>query len=126
MSARRREVPRPNLRLRLMTPGAVPDGAGGRVRSWTELGVVWGELRARRGSARVQGGTGGAVAARLPVTVVLRAAPVGDAARPVPGQRFEQRLPGGMRAFRVVSVTEAAAPIVPGWLTCICEEEVAT
>lgn len=125
MSARRHEVPRPGTRLRLMSPGAVPDGAGGRVRSWTELGTVWGELRAGRGGARLQGGSGGPVASRVPVTVLLRAAPVGDPARPVPGQRFEQRLPDGVRAFDVLSVAEAGAPIVPGWLVCTCEEEVA-
>ncbi len=121
MSARRHEVPRPGTRLRLMSPGAVPDGAGGRVRSWTELGTVWGEVRAGRGGARLQGGSGGAVASRVPVTVMLRAAPVGDLARPVPGQRFMSEA----RAFDVLSVAEAGAPIVPGWLVCTCEEEVA-
>ena len=42
-------MPRLNRRLTLESPGRVPDGAGGYEQTWTALGVVWAQLKARSG-----------------------------------------------------------------------------
>lgn len=96
---------------------SVPDGAGGQHESWEALGTIWAEVTPRTGRERV-GQTG-----QVSVTgfrVIVRAAPVGQSARPLPEQRFRD----GTRVFRINSVTEADP--AARFLTCICDEEVAT
>jgi head-tail adaptor len=96
---------------------AVPDGAGGQHESWEPLGTVWGEVTPRTG--RETAGEAGQVSV-TGFRITVRAAPQGHSARPLPEQRFRD----GVRVFRINSVTEAD----PGgrFLTCICDEEVAT
>ncbi len=108
-------VPRLNRRLTLESPVRVPDGAGGFEQSWTAIGVVWAQLKARTGRE-----TQGAAASlsTVPYSVVVRAAPVGDPQRPVPEQRFRD----GTRVFHIRSVAEADPE--GRYLTCIADEEV--
>lgn len=108
-------VPRLNRRLTLESPGRVPDGAGGFEQSWTALGVVWAELKARTGRETQ---VAAAALSTVPYTVVVRAAPVGDPRRPVPEQRFRD----GSRVFHIRSVAEADPE--GRYLTCIADEEV--
>ena len=108
-------VPRLNRRLTLESPGRVPDGAGGFEQSWTALGVVWAELKARTGRETQ---VAAAALSTVPYTVVVRATPVGDPQRPVPEQRFRD----GSRVFHIRSVAEADPE--GRYLTCIADEEV--
>lgn len=104
-----------NRRLELEAPQHSPDGAGGRVRGWSTLGVLWGRVEPRSG--RFAEGAVGAVS-RRGFRITLRAAPVGHGARPVPGQRLRM----GQRLFRIEAVTEREPEAL--YLICDCEEEV--
>ena len=108
-------MPRLNRRLTLESPGRVPDGAGGYEQTWTALGVVWAQLKARSGRE-----TQVALAAvsTVPYTIMERAAPVGDPQRPVPEQRFRD----GARVFHIRTVAEADPE--GRYLICAAEEEV--
>ncbi|MEO0765955.1 MAG: head-tail adaptor protein [Pseudomonadota bacterium] len=108
-------VPRLNRRLTLESPGRVPDGAGGFEQSWTALGVLWAQLKARTGRETQ---VAAAALSTVPYTIVVRAAPVGDPQRPVPEQRFRD----GARVFHIRSVAEADPE--GRYLTCIADEEV--
>ncbi|MCJ7873745.1 head-tail adaptor protein [Marinovum sp. 2_MG-2023] len=107
-------TPRLNRALVLETAQDVPDGAGGFDRMWMPQGTIWADVSARSGRA-----TRGAAA---PVSVtayrmIVRAAPMGDPARPAAGQRFRE----GPRVWRI----EAVAERDPGarHLICFTEEE---
>lgn len=110
-------VPRLNRRLTLESPGRVADGAGGFEQTWTALGVVWAQVKARSGR---EVALGAASLATVPYTVTVRAAPVGDPQRPVPEQRFRD----GARVFHILTVAEADPD--GRYLTCLTEEEVVT
>lgn len=110
-------VPRLNRRLTLESPARVSDGAGGFVESWTALGVLWAAVEARTGKER---STGGAALSSVSYRIILRGAPIGAAARPVPEQRFRD----GQRLFRISAVTEHDPD--GRYLICFAEEEVAT
>lgn len=107
-------VPRLNRALTLETPVRVPDGSGGYVAGWQALGTLWAEIAP---------GTGRETAARavqvsrVPLRIVVRAAPVGSAMRPVADQRFRE----GTRRFAILSVTERDAD--GHYLVCQGEEE---
>ena len=103
-------------KLVLESAGEVPDGMGGVSRSWAALGTLWADLKPR--SAREGRGPGGAVAL-AGYRITVRAAPVGDARRPVPGQRLAL----GTRRFAIEAVTEADA--LGRYLICHATEEVA-
>lgn len=103
-------------RLVLEAPRRVPDGAGGYAENWTERGALWGMIRP--GTGRQVAGEAGALS-RVPVEIVVRAAPPGAPSRPVPGQRLRE----GMRLFAVLAVTEEDA--AGRYLTCFAEEEIA-
>ncbi|WP_101068941.1 head-tail adaptor protein [Roseovarius salinarum] len=105
-----------NRELTLETPQTTPDGAGGFERTWTPLGTLWAELRARTGRE-----TEGAVASlsRMRFRIIVRAAPVGAPSRPQPGQRFRD----GARVFAVRAVAEHDQGA--RYLTCFAEEEIA-
>lgn len=109
--------PRLTSKLVLERLEAVPDGAGGQHESWVALGVIWGEVTPRSGRESV--GEAGQVS-MTGFRITVRAAPQGHSARPLPDQRFRD----GARVFRINSVTEAD----PGgrFLSCICDEELAT
>ena len=82
-------APRLNRRLVLEAPQRVPDGAGGFTESWAVLGRLWAQITPRSGRE-----TAGAAMplARVPLKIVVRAAPVGSDARPRP-----ERVPDGTR-----------------------------
>ena len=108
-------LPRLNRRLTLESPGRVSDGAGGFEETWTPLGVIWAEVRARAGR---QAQSAGVAVSRVPYTVTVRAAPVGHPERPMPEQRFRD----GARLFHIASVAERDPE--GRYLLCVAEEEV--
>lgn len=103
--------------LTLEGPEAVPDGTGGQSRAWVALGTVWAAVRA--GPGREAGGRlrGDLPRALQNFRVVVRAAPVGDPARPRPDQRFRE----GARIFHILAVAEDDP--AGRYLTCHVREE---
>ncbi len=93
------------------------DNAGGFVESWVAVGQLWAEMQAGTGRERSSGTVS---LASVPLRVVVRAAPVGSASRPKPGQRFVE----GSRIYRIEAVAEADRP--GHYLQCFAREEVAT
>ncbi len=106
-----------NRQLVLETPDRVADGAGGYVETWRALGTLWANVSGRSGRGRQIGGVS---LAAVPLRIVVRAAPVGTDARPVPGQRFRE----GARLYPIDAVTEHGAEGL--YLTCFATEEVAS
>lgn len=106
--------PRLNRKLELQDPVRSPDGAGGWSISWTTLGHVWAQIAPGRGREL-------SIAtldiARVPLTITVRAAPVGDDRRPRP----DQRLLDGSRIYRIMSVREVGPDA--RYLQCVAEEE---
>jgi head-tail adaptor len=86
-------------RLVLEAPEKTPDGAGGFTVAWLPVGTLWADVTAR---AAREDFTGGTLRPRTRYRIVVRAAPVGAAARPRP----EQRLREGPRVFDILAVTE--------------------
>jgi head-tail adaptor len=103
--------------LTVEKPVRVPDDAGGYVETWTPVGVVWAEVRARTGR---EVAASGPVVSRVPYAIVVRGAPVGHPGRLAPDQRFRD----GQRLFHIRSVAEHDAN--GRYLICISEEEVVT
>lgn len=106
-------MPDLSRKLILETPVRSPDGAGGFLTEWQELGTLWGEVLPR-------GGAGAGDITRVGLAITLRAAPQGAPARPKSGQRFRD----GQRIYRIESVTEADSRL--HWLICLASEERAT
>lgn len=76
----------PDLSRKLVLEEAqrVPDGAGGHLRSWIALGEHWADVRPAAGRERAgELVTISSVGCRI----IVRAAPVGSAARPPPTRR---------------------------------------
>ncbi|MGM0583581.1 MAG: head-tail adaptor protein [Pseudomonadota bacterium] len=92
------------------------DGAGGEVREWVSLGVLWASVDARSGREVDRGPREGS---RVSHRILVRAAPAGSAARP----RADQRLREGARVFRIRAVAEADPR--GRFLTCWAYEEAA-
>lgn len=109
------KLPQLNRRLTLETPAAIDDGAGGYEPIWTVLGVHWADVATRKG--RELSGRS-APLSRVPVTITVRAAPVGDLARPRPEQRFRD----GQRLFQIRAVREVDTH--GHYLACDADEEV--
>ncbi|OWY04792.1 phage tail protein [Thioclava sp. F1Mire-8] len=104
-----------NRALVLETPERVPDGAGGFIEAWTELGILWTQMKPGTGVERA----GEFVTlASVPWKITVRAAPEGSPRRPKPEQRFRE----GTRVFRILAVAEADAGA--HYLTCFAREEV--
>lgn len=101
-------------RLVLEAPVRNSDGAGGYEESWLALGIVWGDVRLRSGREK----TGGV--SETDYTITVRAAPIGAASRPVPGQRFVE----GVRRFHIEAVGDDHES--GRYLTCYVREELAT
>ncbi|MBK0326997.1 phage head closure protein [Rhodobacteraceae bacterium F11138] len=110
-------MPQLNRRLVLEAPFRAPDGAGGYVETWQALGEHWAEVRARSGRERAEAGV---PVSMVTCNIVVRAAPFGSAARPMPEQRFRE----GERLFLIQAVTERDAE--GRFLTCFAQEESAT
>ena len=107
-------APRLNRQLVLEAPDVLSDGAGGYVKGWVPLGIIWADVRAGSGRETAQSG---APVSRVGYRVIVRAAPVGQAQRPAAQQRFRE----GGRIFTI----EAVAEYDPEgrYLTCVVQEE---
>ena len=103
-----------NRRLVLEEPIRLPDGSGGYLETWSEVGILWAEMTP--GSGRERDGFASPLA-RVPWRIVIRAAPVGSDRRPVAGQRFRE----GSRQFGIRAVAETDT--TARYLTCFAEEE---
>ncbi|MEP2920996.1 MAG: phage head closure protein [Sulfitobacter sp.] len=107
-------APRLNRQLVLETPDMLSDGAGGFIRGWVPLGILWAQVTARRGRETMQAG---APVSRMAYKITVRAAPEGSDERPAPQQRFRE----GDRIFAIEAVAEADAE--GRYLTCLAEQE---
>ncbi len=107
-------APRLNRQLVLEAPDVLSDGAGGYVKGWAPLGVLWADVRAGSGRETAQSG---APVSRVAYRVVVRAAPVGHAQRPAAQQRFRE----GARIFTIEAVAEHDPE--GRYLTCFVQEE---
>lgn len=105
-----------NRKLVLEAPTRVGDGAGGYSETWTALGELWADVRARSGRERAEAGAAVSV---VGLKITVRAAPVGSDMRPAPDQRFRE----GGRAFVIRAVAETDRS--GRFLTCFADEEVA-
>ena len=106
-----------NRKMLLEAPTRVPDGAGGYTESWSPLGSLWVELRARGGRETSGEDT---TLSRTGFRILVRAAPFGAPSRPSPEQRFRE----GARVFRITSVAEYDQQ--GRYLSCLADEEVVT
>ncbi len=102
-------------KLLLEAPRRVPDGAGGYSENWEVLGELWADVRSRTGRERNESGV---VVSSVGYRIVVRGAPHGALARPMPNQRFRD----GARLFVIRAVTERDAD--GRYLTCFADEEV--
>ncbi|MDU9003894.1 phage head closure protein [Sedimentitalea todarodis] len=108
-------MPYLNRKLVLETPRRVPDGAGGYTQSWESLGELWAEVRSRTGRERAEAGV---TVSSVSYRIVVRGAPHGTAARPMPGQRFRE----GTRLYVIQAVAEQDPQA--RYLTCFADEEI--
>lgn len=108
-------MPHLNRKLVLEAPLRVPDGAGGYTESWEILGELWAEVRSRTGRERAEAGV---PVSSVSYMIVVRGAPYGTAARPMPNQRFRE----GTRLFVIQAVAEQ--DLQGRYLTCFADEEV--
>ncbi len=106
-----------NRKLVLEDPVQSPDGSGGFVENWVELGTLWGEISAGTGSEKAGEFV---TVSNVPYRITVRAAPVGAESRPKPNQRFRE----GTRLFRIKAVTERDPQA--HYLTCYVYEEVSS
>lgn len=109
-------LPRLGRLLYLDSPVRQPDGAGGFIENWLELGALWCEVLLRSGGEGVRG-TAPSTAVSYKISV--RSAPVGHPQRPMAGQRFRQ----GARMFNIRAVAERGSD--GAFLICFADEEVA-
>ncbi len=105
-----------NRSLVLEAPQKIADGAGGFVRNWEPLGVIWAEVKAGMGREVARGQ---AAISRQPLRITVRAAPHGAPSRPRAGQRFVE----GSRVFNIFAVAETGSH--GQFLLCHADEEVA-
>ena len=108
------KLPNLNRRLTLEAPQDVPDGAGGFDRIWMPMGEHWAEVTFASGRETSNGPT---AVAQNALRIVVRASPVGTAARPLPSQRFRE----GTRVYRIETVAEADQ--AGRFLMCRAQEE---
>lgn len=108
--------PHLNRPLMLEAPERVADGAGGYAVVWQSLGTLWAEVTA--GSGR-EARLAGAPLARVPIRIVVRAAPHGAPSRPMTDQRFRD----GDRVFKILAVADGDPQ--GRYLTCHAQEETA-
>lgn len=110
-------LPQLNRRLVLEAPFRAPDGAGGYAETWQALGEHWAEVRTRTGGERSEAGV---PVSTVTYNIVVRGAPYGSAARPMPEQRFRD----GERLFLIQAIAERDPE--GRFLTCFAEEEIVT
>jgi len=90
-----------------------PDGKGGFDVNWNALGVVWADVDARYGRESLVGARDHT---RVKYRIIVRAVPIGAAARPQVDQRFRE----GPRVFSILAVAEFDARA--RYLECWAEE----
>jgi head-tail adaptor len=100
--------------LMLEAPTRVSDGSGGYSIVWTGLGTLWADVVSGVGR---EAAVTGARLSRVPVRIVVRAAPYGAPSRPKPDQRFRD----GGRTYTILAVTERDPE--GRYLTCHALEE---
>ena len=110
-------VPRLNRKLVLEAPSREPDGAGGYIPGWEQLGTLWATIKPRSG--RETDSPAGALSLNA-FRITVRGAPVGSPRRPTP----DQRLRDGARIYMILAVAEADPS--GRYLTCEAREETAT
>lgn len=110
-------TPQLNRKLVLEDPVQTPDGAGGFVENWIELGTLWAEVAAGTGSEKAGEFV---TVSNVPYRITVCGAPVGAESRPKPNQRLRD----GTRLFRIKAVTERDAQA--HYLTCFTYEEVSS
>lgn len=93
------QVPELNRPMVLETRALTSDGGGGQVDAWVAVGTLWAAIE--RPTARLVADGAREVPA-LRVRIIVRAAPNGQARRPLPGQRLRQ----GDRIFAIQAVSE--------------------
>ena len=101
-----------NWRLVLEAPARIADGAGGFTESWVARGHIWAAVHVRGAGREVD------QAARLQLSITMRALPQGAQARPDARMRFRD----GARVYRIEAVQESDA--TGRFLTCFAVEEV--
>lgn len=106
--------PRLNRQLVLEAPDMLSDGAGGYVRGWVPLGVLWAEVTSRSGRETAQSGV---PVSQMSYKITVRGAPDGSDARPAAQQRFRE----GERIFTIEAVAEADPE--GRYLTCLAVQE---
>lgn len=102
-------------RLTLEAPQRSDDGAGGFTETWVPLGELWADVTARTGRERIEGT---APLSRMSYKIVVRGAPYGAPARPMPEQRFRE----DDRLFHIQAVADRDPE--GRYLTCFADEEV--
>lgn len=102
-------------KLLLEAPVRTPDGAGGFSETWIVLGEMWAEVTARTGREKLGEAT---PLSSVNYSIIVRGAPRGSDARPLPEQRFRE----GTRVFRILAVAERDP--AGRYLTCFADEEV--
>ncbi|MEM6306447.1 MAG: head-tail adaptor protein [Pseudomonadota bacterium] len=91
--------PRFNRLLTLQSRHRAPDGAGGFVEHWVNLGQLWAQVRATGGRENM---ADHASLSQVSYDITVRASPHGAPSRPQP----DQRLTEGPRVFRILAVAE--------------------
>lgn len=109
--------PHLNRHLVLQDVVRTPDGSGGYDETWTPLGHLWAEVKARSGR---EGETDHAKLSSVTYDITVRSAPHGAPSRPKADQRFVE----GARIFRIHSVIEK--DVAAKYLICNASEEVVT
>lgn len=104
-----------NRRMLLEERVETPNGSGGLMVDWQELGGLWVAVVAGVGR---EGGAEALATGEVALRIITRGAPEGAASRPKPGQRLRE----GGRVFGILAVAEADPDA--RYLTCFSREEV--
>lgn len=110
-------APALNRSLVLEVAVPAPDGLGGFTEAWQARGTLWAALLPGTGGERAWAG---AAVPRASYRIVVRGAALGAPSRPAAGHRLRD----GSRLFRILAVVERDA--AARYLTCFCEEEMAS
>lgn len=93
-----------NRKLTLQNQLQLPDGAGGFVEDWQNLGTIWANIEAQSGNTET--GIDGD-RTRVRYQIIVRAAPMGSSRRPAAGQRLTE----GTRNYFIDAVSEGENPL---------------
>jgi SPP1 family predicted phage head-tail adaptor len=107
-------APQLNRQLVLEAPDVLADGAGGFVKGWVPLGILWADIKPGSGRETAQSG---APVSRMAYRITVRGAPMGSDKRPAAQQRFRE----GDRIFTIEAVSDHDPD--GRYLTCFVQEE---